>query len=178
MARAISTTELMKSQNRAGNSYQAQVVFEARLLELNPRDKSAAKSILELLPTNEAQQLALTTFGDSICDTESVRDMGSLDRLEARLPRAFATAVLLVPAQMSAYISFAYESADDPHSDYGIQMQRVCKVNHAAFISAVKKLGDGSPENEGHLAVPSTQWFIARIFNSKTCRTLVLPEAE
>jgi hypothetical protein len=177
MARANSTTSLAAEKKKAGEGYGGQLVYAARKLELSPRDKNAALSLLNLMPRNGEQQLILTTLGTSMCDSESIRDMVSLERLEERLPSDFASAVLLVPQKVNAFVSYGTVAVGDPHSDFVVQMKRVCRTYHRAFISAVNSLGEGSREDD-NLATLSSEWFRTKIFDPNGCRPLILPEAE
>lgn len=70
MARSRSPETLRVAKQEAGDSYRSQLVFAARLLELNPTDRDAAKSLLEQIPKNEAQELVLMTLGTA-CATPS-----------------------------------------------------------------------------------------------------------
>jgi hypothetical protein len=176
MARSRSPETLRVAKQEAGESYRSQLVFAARLLELNPTDRDTAKSLLEQIPKNEAQELVLMTLGDSLCDAEPMQEMKSLGRLGERIPRDLATAVLRLPAKMEAYVAYGYQAAQDPHNDYVLQMQRVCQINHAAFLGAVARLGEGSSQGPD-LPIPSSSTFRTQILNPENCRALVLPEA-
>lgn len=177
MARAKSFAALVAGKRKAGESYRAQIVFSARLLELNPAGKRAANALLKLIPKDEAQQLTLMTLGDSLCDTEQFRDMDSLDRIGERIPKDLATAVLQAPDKLIVYVSYAYQAAQDPHNDYAVQMVRVCRRNHAAFIKAVNQLGDGGGA-ESDFPTVSSAAFRKRIFDPDGCRPLIFPEAD
>jgi hypothetical protein len=177
MARASSTTSLVAEKQNAGEGYKMQLVYAARKLELVPKNKDAALSLLNLMPQNSEQQLILTTLGTSMCDSESTRDMTSLARIEDRLPHDFATAVLLVPQKIDAYVFYGSITVGDPHSDFVIQMKRVCRIYHGAFVGAVNKLGEGTREEET-FSSPSSQWFRTKIFDPIGCRPLIFPEAD
>jgi hypothetical protein len=167
MARARSTDALSQQKKRAGDSYRAQVVFAARLFELRPKDMSAANLLLNLIPRDDAQQSTLMTLGDSLCDSELVSDMKSLGRVRDALPRDFAGAVLLVPSNMPAYVAYSLTATLDPHSDYALQMRRVCRQAHAEFTKAIDLL---PPDKR--------DWFTKHILDPKGCRALALPESE
>jgi len=167
IARTRSTDALSREKRSAGDNYRAQVVFAARLFELRPRDKSAAILLLKLIPQDDAQQTILMTLGDSLCDSEVISDMKSLGRLRDALPRQFAGAVLLVPSSMPAYIAYSLTATLDPHSDYAIHMQRVCRQAHAEFMSAVSLLPSEKRES-----------FTRHILDPKGCRAIALPESE
>jgi len=176
MARAKSVAALAAEERKAGDGYRAQVVFHARLLELDPKSRRAANSLLGLIPKDEKQELVLMTLGDSLCDGESLRDMNSLDRLGQRIPSGLARAVLLVPEKMQAYVSYARHALQDPHNDYAVQMERVCRARHDSFLRAVNQLADGI--GEGDFPTTSAEAFRTRILDPKSCHALALPEAD
>jgi hypothetical protein len=167
MARARTSGELTTGKEKAGNSYRAQVVFAARSSELRRHDKRAALALLDIIPQGDEQHLAWMTMGDSLCDSESVADMTSLGRLGERLSRDLAKAVLLVPAKLPDYVLYAPTSVQDPHSDYAVQMEAVCRAEHREFVKAV----DGLPTDK-------REWFVNHVFNPDGCRAVALPEAE
>lgn len=167
MARATSSVMLAVERQKSGDSYRAQVVFAARSFALRPKDVKAAAQLLNLIPSDTAQQTIWTTFGDSLCDAESVADMKSLDQVGEGLPRRLAKAVLLVPDKLPRYISYALVSVQDPHSDYAVQMQAVCQADHPAFVKAV-----------GELPSDKREWFIKHVLKPDGCHVLALPEAE
>jgi hypothetical protein len=167
MALANSRAALAKAKHHAGENYRAEVVYAARSFELQPRDRDAAVSLLNLLPKDDTQHATLMTFGDSLCDGESDAEMKSLSRLGERLARDFAKAVLLAPDKLPSYVSYAATSVGDPHSDYAVQMESVCRSKHSEFVKAV----------EG-LPVDQRDWFVKHILNPDGCHALALPEAE
>lgn len=167
MARSRSSIALAVEKRKAGDSYRAQVVFASRLLELHPKEKSAAIQLLNLIPKDDAQQTTWMTLGDSLCSAETVADMKSLGRIGESLPRNLAKAVLLVPDKLPGYVSYASTSVRDPHSDYAVRMQTVCRAKHAEFVKAV----------EG-LSTDKKDWFVRHVLNPEGCRALALPEAE
>jgi len=91
--------------------------------------------------------------------------MTALGRLGDRLPRDLARAVLLVPGKMQDYVSYAQTSIGDPHSDYTVQMQKVCKARHKQFVDAVN-----------NLSAKDKNWFVSKIFNLDGCHPLLFPE--
>jgi len=56
---------------------------------------------------------------------------------------------------------------DDPHSDYAIQMEKVCRRAPSAFGKAVEGLPD-----------VRRRFFVEHVMNPKNCRPLAVPEAE
>jgi hypothetical protein len=167
MAHARTSAEIAAERKMAGDTYRGQVVFVARSFELRPRDKAAALALLNLIPQSEEQHLAWMTMGDSLCDSESVADMMSLGRLGEHLSRDLAKAVLLVPAKMPDYVRYGPTSVQDPHSDYAVQMEAVCRAEHPEFVKAV----------EG-LPLDKKEWFVSHVFNPDGCHAVALPEAE
>jgi len=173
MSQAKSLSALVKAKSVAGNSYRAEIVFMARSFELQPRDKNAALSLLNLLPQNNVrpqdnvQQGTLMTLAESLCDDESDAEMTSLARIRDGLSRDFAKAVLLAPEMLPRYIAYASISVGDPHSNYAVQMQAVCRARHSEFIKAV----------EG-LQTVQRDWFVKHVFNPEGCHALALPEGE
>jgi hypothetical protein len=165
MANAKSSAALVIGKRNAGDSYRAKVVFAFRLFELHPADPSAASAALHLIPQNQDQNHVWHSFNIVICQSESEKDMRTLGRLGADLPRDLAKAVLLVPDRMLGYVSYAYVSVEDPNSDYAIQMQRVCRSKHQRFVTAVDQL----PPND-------KKWLLANVFNPDGCHVLRLPE--
>ena len=143
MARAISTAELAANREKAGESYRAQLVYAAKLLEL------------------------LITLGEHHCETESYHEMKMLAQLEERLPRDLTRAVLMVPAKIPEYVAYSITSVEDPHSDYAIQMQKVCRAKHDEFFDAVAKLPREKRDR-----------FLKYVFDLDGCNALTLPEAQ
>lgn len=166
MARARSSATVVAEKRETGDSYRAQVVIAARFFELRPMGKSAAVTLLNLIPQDDGQQSTWMTLGDSLCSSESVADMKSLSQLGEHLPRDLARAVLLAPDQMPNYIAYASTSVQDPHSDYAVQMQIVCRVNHPEFVKALA----GLPADK-------RDWFAKHILNPDGCHALALPES-
>ena len=167
MARANSAAVLLQQKARAGDDYRSQVVYVSRLFELGPQNKNVAKTLLTLIPKDDAQDTILNTLGDSLCDHEPIADMDTLDRAGSRLPHDFARAVLLVRDAMPAYVAYSQTAAGDPHNDSLVQMQAVCRKAHSEFMRAIETL---SPHDK--------MWFTTRMFDTKNCRALLLPEAE
>jgi hypothetical protein len=167
MARAISPAELAANRQKAGESYRARVIYAARLTELYPDGHDEAVLLLKLIPKDAEQNLVLMTLGDHQCGTESYREMKVLDQLQERLPRDLARAVLLAPDKMPEYVAYSIPSVEDPHSDYAMQMQKVCRVRHTEFIDAVAKLPAEKKEQ-----------FLKYIFDPEECDALTLPEGE
>ena len=167
MARAKSLMVLKADRPKAGDTYRAQVVFAARAFELNPKSKHAAEVLLESIPKDDEQQRVLLELGDSLCDGESLSDMQSLTRIGESMPENLARAVLIVPEHLPAYLAYALTSIQDPHSDYAVQMEPVCRAKRSEFIKSVGRL----PSDQKTL-------FIKRVFNPESCKALSLPEAE
>jgi hypothetical protein len=167
MTHATNLAEIAVENEKAGHSYRAQVVLAARSFELRPEDKSDALALLNLIPQDDGQHTTWVTMGDSLCDDETVPEMKSMERLGKHLPRDLAKAVLLVPAKMPSYVGYASTSLGDPHSDYAVQMEAVCRANHQEFLNAVEAL-----------PADKREWFVKHVLNPGGCHALALPEAE
>jgi hypothetical protein len=167
MARSMSTAELAANKVNAGDSYHAQVVYAVRLSELEPQRHDAAVLLLNLIPKDDEQQHMLITLGDHLCGTESYHEMKLLGQLTERLPRDLARAVLLAPNKIPEYVAYSIASIQDPHSDYALQMQKVCRTRHSEFVDAVAKLPGQKKDR-----------FLKYIFDPEGCDALTLPEAD
>jgi hypothetical protein len=167
MVRAKSPETLAEQKKRAGADYRAKIVFAVRLLELRPNEQEAAASLLDVIPQNDNQQTAWMTIGDSLCDAESMADITSLGQIRDRLPRALAKAALVAHEMPPAYVAYAIMSTQDPHSDYALQMEKVCRIKHQQFVKSL----DGLPDEK-------RSWFASHILNPERCRALALPEAK
>jgi hypothetical protein len=123
--------------------------------------------LLNLVPQQDGQQAIWMTLGDSLCDAESMSDITSLGQLRDRLPHDLAKAVLLAPEMLPAYVAYALVSIQDPHSDYALRMEMVCRAKHQEFMKSV----DGLPsEKRG--------WFVSHVLKPESCHALAFPEAK
>jgi hypothetical protein len=93
--------------------------------------------------------------------------MKVLGQLGERLSRDLTRAVLLAPSKIPEYVAYSILSVQDPHSDYAMQMQKVCRVRHTEFLDAVAKLPSEKKEQ-----------FLNYIFDPDGCNALTLPEDE
>jgi hypothetical protein len=166
VAHAKSSAAVRELMNYPHKNYRSKLVLAARWFDLHQKDKSAADALLDLIPTDDQQQNTWLTIGDSSCDSESLSDMESLRRLRDNLPRSLAKAVLLAPEKLQAYVAYALVSTQDPHSDYAVQMNVVCKARRVEFVNAINLL----PSNKRN-------WFIGHVLNPDGCRVLAVPEA-
>lgn len=167
LARAKSLAAIGEVRENAGAGYIVEIVSAFRAFKLQPRNKDLAAHLLRKIPRDAPEQEVLLALDSSICDGEGVADMEALARVKYALPRMLARAVKLVPAYMSAYVSYSLEAAPDPHSDYAIQMQRVCRDLRPEFAKAVEAL----PETD-------RKWFTTGILDPKTCRAIAIPESD
>ena len=170
MARAKSVAVLKSRQQKAGNSYRSHLVLAARMLEIDPKNKTAAELFLDLLPKNDdgpEQSVWLSLDQLQECPSGGIpdSDLNPLFQLQERLPRDAANAVLLVPDRMFDYVSYAEISTESVVSDYAVQMRRVCTARHQQFVDAVNRLSS-----------KDKHWFVSKIFNPDGCRTLAFPE--
>jgi hypothetical protein len=167
MAASKSTPLLAKWQKKAGVSYIAHLVYSFRAFELNPTDQWVASRLLSLVPPSKEDESLWHTLDGFLCEQERIEEIKILAALQERIPHDIARAVVLVPKKMLDYVSYAYTSIQDPHSDYALQMRSVCLTQHKAFVGAVNKL----PSDD-------RQWFVKKIFNTDECRAIAVPEAE
>jgi hypothetical protein len=169
MAEATSIGALKARKLKAGDSYRAQVIFAARMLEVDPNNRSAAESLLNLIPkdSDDPHQevwLELDELRQCSSGGGTISELKALDLLQYHLPRLLARAVLLVPDRMLDYITYA-EFALTPESDYALQMQKVCKREHHKFIVALESL-----------PAKDIGWFRKEVFDPESCKALYSPE--
>jgi hypothetical protein len=169
MARADSIGKLKAAKQKAGDSYRAQLILAARTLEIDPQNRTAAQTLLNLLPNDELgpeQAIWLSLPQLESCPSGGIAesDLVPLFRLQNRLSRDSAKAVLLVPEKMFDYVSYAQLSIN-PESDYAVQMRRVCRARHNEFVNAVNRL---APKDKA--------WLVSKIFDPNGCRTIFFPE--
>ena len=131
MAGAKTPAALKAFKEKAGDGYRARLIFAARMLEIDPGNKLAAVSLLNLLPKVEfgpeqAAWLDLTQLEQCPSGGLPGSDPTVLDILTYHLPRLAARSVLLAPDKMFDYVSYAPFSVT-PDSDYAEQMETVCR---------------------------------------------------
>jgi len=177
MARGRSIAALNAQHEAGGETYRSRLVFAIKRFQLTPKDRRAAAELLQLIPTEDREELVAKSFGSLLCDAEPMADVKALGALGDRIARDLAAAVLLVPQKMDSYVVYAAEAVQDPDSDYAIQMEPVCRARHEEFVKAVENLGAGAPE-KGYFATASSDWFRKHIFDPNRCRALAIPEAE
>lgn len=102
-----------------------------------------------------------------MCDQETDADVRSLAKLQARISRDFASAVILRPEKMLPYVSYPVVLGMDPHDDYAEQMVSVCRKHHSRFVAAVNQLPDRD-----------RAWLLRIVFEPSGCRALAHPEAD
>jgi hypothetical protein len=73
----------------------------------------------------------------------------------------------MAPAKIPEYVAYSVTSVQDPHSDYAVQMQKVCKARHTEFFDAVTKLPREKRDR-----------FLKYVFDLDGCNALTLPEAD
>jgi hypothetical protein len=167
MAASKSALSLTKWQKKAGDNNIAHLVYLFRAFELNPTDQQVASRLLSLLPPGKEEESFWHTLDGFLCKEERIEEIKILAKLQTRIPHDIARAVGLVPKKMLDYVSYAYTSIQDPHSDYAVQMRSVCRTQHKAFVAAVNSL-----------ASSDRQWFVKKIFNPNECRAIAVPEAD
>jgi len=92
--------------------------------------------------------------------------MEALARVQNNFPRILAKAVELAPDYMEPYINYAL-IALHPHSDYAVQMQRVCRNRPQQFRKTIAALSEAD-----------RKWFKTEVFDPKSCRAIAIPEPE
>jgi hypothetical protein len=93
----------------AGDSYSARLVLAFRMFEIQANVDSALK-VIELIPRNQDQDRVWHSLDGLLSGQESVVEMKSLGKLQARLPHDLAKAIDLQPAEMYRFVSYAYDS--------------------------------------------------------------------
>ncbi len=151
---------------KAGDSYIAHLAYSFRSFELEPTDQLAASRLLSMIPPTKEEQSLWYTLDGFLCKDERENDLKALAALHARMPHDIARAVLRVPEKLPDYISYAFESVQDPSSDYVLQMRSVCRARHKAFVAAVDSL-----------TLDERQWFLSKIFSPNDCRAIAMLEA-
>jgi len=169
MARASTVASLKARKLKAGDSYRAQVIYAARMLEIAPSNKGAAELLLNRIPKgdDDPHQSVWLDFAElEQCPSGRVpdSDLAPLFRLQYHLPRLLARAVLLAPDHMLDYITYS-EIALTPESDYALRMQKVCMREHREFIAALNKL-----------PAKDIAWIGKEVINPESCKALYLPE--
>ncbi|MFY9854249.1 MAG: hypothetical protein WAK26_10285 [Terracidiphilus sp.] len=167
MAHAISSGELAANRSKAGESYRARVIFAEMEFEFYPQKHDVALLLLNLIPKDDDERHAVMTLGDHLCDFETPHEMKSLNQIGNHLPRDLAKAVLVAPEKLPEYVAYSIASVKDPHSDYALQMQKVCRARHTEFVEAIAKM----PAEE-------MEEFLKYVFNPDGCDALALPEGE
>jgi hypothetical protein len=167
MARTKSSLVLRQLGSVADGGYRSKLIFAFRLFEIDQADTNSALKVIELIPRNPDQDAVWHSLEGSLCDHESVEDMRSLGSLQARLPHDLAKAIEMHPDKVYDFVSYAYDSIQDPHSDYAVQMQAVCRRHHGRFLNAVNQM----PEKDRN-------WLTTMIFNPSGCHPIALPEAD
>jgi hypothetical protein len=170
IARAKTPSDLKLRKQNAGDGYRAQLIYAVRMFEIDPDSRTSAESLLKLLPKDRLspeQDVCLDLVHLEACPSGGIpdSDLEPLFKLQPRLPRDAARAVILVPSMMFDYISYASISVGDPHSDHAIQMKKPCEKMHAQFTAAFGKLSE-----------KDQSWFRTKVFNPDGCRIMAFPE--
>jgi len=146
--------------------YLIQLVRAAHSFETTQKSKNRALALLDKLPKSEEQFVGWISLGDLLCDGEAVADMKVLGRLGDRLPRLVVRAVIEIPLRLPEVLRFALIARRDPHSDYAVQLQRLCKLQKRAFLAARESLTNTERGD-----------FDFAVFDVRSCRAKALPEA-
>jgi hypothetical protein len=146
--------------------YLIQLVRAAHSFETAPKSKNRALELLDKLPQSEEQFVVWISLGDLLCDGEAIADMMTLGHLGDRLPRLVMRAVTQIPLRLPKVLRFALVARRDPHSDYAVQLQRLCKLRKRAFLEARESLTNTERRD-----------FDSGVFDVRSCRAKALPEA-
>jgi hypothetical protein len=120
-----------------------------------------------MVPGDDAQQKIVLTLGDSLCDSESAADMKALAQVNERFARELATAVLIVPSLLPRYLAYSTIAVQDPHSDYAVEMERVCRAFGPMFTRALGEL----PEDKIRV-------FTTQVMKADACQPIAIPESD
>ena len=93
--------------------------------------------------------------------------MKVLARVRDGFAHHLAGAVVIAPGRMQSYLAYSIIATDDPHSDYAVQMEYVCRKASKALTSTLARLADGD-----------RQFITERLLNPRACVALRLPESE
>jgi hypothetical protein len=167
LARAKSLAALRDASRDAGNDYRLHLIRAFRSFQLQPRSKEAAARLLSMVPGDDAQQKIVLTLGDSLCDSESAADMKALAQVNERFARELATAVLIVPSLLPRYLAYSTIAVQDPHSDYAVEMERVCRAFGPMFTRALGEL----PEDKIRV-------FTTQVMKADACQPIAIPESD
>ena len=165
-SRSVAALDRARARAGAGDDYRAQTVYAGKKFELSPSATTAAE-LLNTIPQDDEQQVIWMTFGDSLCDQESLAEMAELSRFGERLQRNVPRAVLLAPAKMSRYVSYATLATRDPHSKYAMEMKDVCQRRRSELQASIMTM---TPD--------SRSWFEEHVFDVRRCQPKALPESE
>lgn len=162
-----SIEKLQVAKQSLPSGYAATLVFASRSFELQLKSRDAARQLLAAIPADDTQQQTLITLGDSQCPSETVQEMKALAMVSDKFPANLAKAVLICRELMPAYIVYSLVAVHDPHNDYALRMQSVCRDASHEFRQAIESL-----------PAERRNWFIKRVIDPQTCRALALPEQE
>lgn len=166
IVRASSPAAAIAEERKAPTGYVVLVVSAFRAFELQPRSQTLAVALLKRIPVDQAQHEVILALDSAICDDESDAEMKALARVQNDFPRMLARAVRLAPEYMDAYVNYAL-IALNPHSDYAVQMQGVCRNLHQRFTKAV-----------GELSEADREWFKTEVLDPESCRAIAVPESD
>jgi hypothetical protein len=166
-ARIVGSTSpvaVNEERKSAPSGFVIEIVAAFRAFELQPKNRPVAVLLLEQIPSDESQQEVLSALDAAVCDDESVAEMKALARVKYGFPQLLARAVEIAPEYMRVYIRYSL-IALNPHSDYAVQMQRVCRSHPREFKKALSTL----PETD-------RRWFAKDVFDPNHCRAIAIPE--
>ncbi len=166
IVRASSPAAVAAEERNAPAGYIVEVAAAFRRFELQPRSQAQAVGLLQKIPSDQNQHELILALAAATCEDESDLELEALARIQNEFPRMLAKAVRLAPDYLEAYVRYAL-IALNPHSDYAIQMQSVCRNIHRRFTMAVATLSE-----------TDRKWFKTEVIDPKSCRAIAIPEAE
>ncbi len=176
MASATSLASLNAEKKKTPETYRVQLVYTARMLQIEPHNLNAARMMLDLIPSHDENNPDNPEAKNAIwwdlldmanCKSGAIykSDLMPTFRIQERLFHELAKAVLLVPDRMFDYVSFASDATNDISNDYEVQMRTVCLARHNQFVAAVDKL---QPDDK--------QRFVTSLLDPKDCRVIRIGE--
>ncbi len=168
MAECKSLTCLTEQRNRLQNDDAlANLVFFNKEMVIHPTRASAA-GVLQTVPTDEAAQITLANFASwQDGNSESDHDMDVLGQIYFDWPKVVGKAALMRPDMMSHYVKYLRLAANDIHSDFTGNAERVCRSQRVAFNNAFRTL----PEDDQRLIRKT-------VFDPSSCKAIFRSEAD
>lgn len=152
---------------QAGSTKLGRIVYYGKWLLLEP-SRTAAEGLLRNIPDSEAEQTQVMSLPNWHADaTKSTKEMESLAQIYEQWPRLVAEAVMAFPQYLPVYIRYGLLAANDVHSDYTGNEERVCRNDRTQFQAAFGRI-DGKTQAQ----------LRKYVFNPGKCRAIFISEAE